>query len=69
MGRARKRQKKGFERTNITALKATLAPLWVLWEGVLCYISTALRGLGHQRRREMVRSDKFAEPFGNAMMP
>ena len=49
--------------TNITALNFTLAPLWVLGEGVLCCISTALRGLGHQRRREMVRSDKFAEPF------
>ena len=59
--------KKCFERTNITALKATLAPLWVLWEGVLCCISTALRGLGHQRRREMVRPDKFAEQYGNAM--
>ena len=67
MKRARKRQKKCFERTNITALNFTLAPLWVLGEGVLCCISTALRGLGHQRRREMVRSDKFAEPFGNVM--
>ena len=26
-----------------------------------------LRGLGHPRRREMVRSDKFAEPFDNVM--
>ena len=59
--------KKCFERTNITTLNSTLAPLWVLGEGVLCCIATALRGLGHQRRREVVRSDKFVEPFGNAM--
>ena len=31
-----------------------------LGEGVLCCITTALRGLGHQCCREMVRSDKFA---------
>ena len=59
--------KKCFERTNITALNFTLAPLWVLGEGVLCCISNPLRGLGHQRRREMVRSDKFAEQFDNVM--
>ena len=43
----------------------TLAPHWVLGEGVLCRIATALRGLGHQCRREMVRSDKFVEQCDN----
>ena len=54
-------QKKCFERTQITVLLFTLTPLWVLGEGVLRCIATALRGLGHQCRREMVRSDKFVE--------
>ena len=52
---------------NITALSCTLTSLWVLGEGGLCCIATALRGLGHQRRREMVRSDKFVGPFANVM--
>ena len=64
MKHARKRQN-GFETTNITALNFTLALLWVLREGVLCCIATALRGLGHQCRREMVRSDKFVEQYDN----
>jgi len=52
--------KRGWTRhTLITALIFTLAPLWVLGEGVLCCIATTLRGLGHQCCREMVRSDKF----------
>jgi hypothetical protein len=59
--------KKCFERTNITTLNSTLAPLWVQGEEVLCCIATALRGLGHQRRRKVVRSDKFVEPFDNVM--
>ena len=63
----RVKRKKCFERTYITVLLFTLTPLWVLGEGVLCCIATALRGLGHQRRREMVRSDKFVEPFVNVM--
>ena len=66
MKHARKRQK-CFERTNITAPNFALARLWVLGKGVLCCISTALRGLGHQRRREMVRSDKFYEQYDNIM--
>ena len=66
---ARVKSKNSCERTNITALNFTLAPLWVLGEGGLCCIATALRGLGHQRRREMMRSDKFVEPFGNVMKP
>ena len=33
--------------------------------GVLRCIATALRGLGHQSRREMVRSDKFVEQYDN----
>ena len=37
----------------------------MLGEGVLRCIATALRGLGHQSRREMVRSDKFAEQFSS----
>ena len=45
----------------------TLAPLWELGEGALCCIATALRGLGHQRRREMERSNKFVEQFDNVM--
>ena len=59
--------KKCFERTNITTLNSTLAPLWVQGGEVLCCIATALRGLGHQRRRKVVRSDKFVEPFDNVM--
>ena len=59
--------KRCSERTNITTLNSTLAPLWVQGEEVLCYIATALRGLGHQRRRKVVRSDKLVEPFGNVM--
>ena len=56
--------KKCSKRTNITPLNFTLAPLWVLGEGVLCCIATALRD---QSRREVVRSDKFVEQqFGNA---
>ena len=35
----------------------------MLGEGVLCFIATALRGLGHQSRREVVRSDKFVEQY------
>ena len=67
MRHARKK-KKGFERTQITALLFALTPLWVLGEGVLRCIATAsLRGLGYQCRREMVRSDKFVEYFGNVM--
>ena len=62
--RGGKRQN-NFESTLITALTFTLAPPWVLGEGVLCCIATALRGLGHQRRREMVRSDKFVEQYDN----
>ena len=31
------------------------------------YALPALRGLGHQRRRKVVRSDKFVEPFDNVM--
>ena len=31
----------------------------MLGEGVLCCIATALRGVGHQCCREMMRSDKF----------
>ena len=63
------RAEKAFfsERTNITTLNSTLAPLCVQGEEVLCCIATALRGLGHQRRRKVVRSDKFVEPFGNVM--
>ena len=64
---ARKKTKSGFERTHITVLLFTLTPLWVLGEGGLCCIATALRRLGHQRRREMVRSDKFVGPFTNVM--
>ena len=41
--------------------RAFLAFLAGAGEGVLCCIATALRGLGHQCRREMVRSDKFVE--------
>jgi hypothetical protein len=36
---------------------------------ILCCIATALRGLGHQCRREMVRSDKFVEQYGNIIKP
>ena len=43
----------------------TLTPLWVLGEGVLRCIATALRGLGHQSRREVVKSDKFVEQYDN----
>ena len=42
----------------------------MLGEGVLRCIATALRGLDHQSRREVVRSrisDKFAEQYGNIM--
>ena len=35
----------------------------MLGEGVLRCIATALRGLGHQSRREVVRSDKFVEQY------
>ena len=51
-------------------LLLTLNPLWVSGEGVLRCIATALRGLGHQFRREMVRSsDKFVEQqYGNIIM-
>ena len=68
MKHARQSQKK-IESTLNTALIFTLAPFWVLGEGVLCCIATALRGLGHQCRREMVRSDKFAEQYGNIIKP
>ena len=64
--RGGKRQN-NFESTLITALTFTLAPPWVLGEGVLCCIATALRGLGHQRRREMDRPNKFVEQFDNVM--
>ena len=51
------------------ALLFTLTPLWVLGEGGLRCIATALRELGHQCRREMVhemvRSDKFVEQYDN----
>ena len=60
MKHARKK-KKSFESTQITALLFALTPLWVLGEGVLRCVATALRGLGHQSRREVVRSDKFVE--------
>jgi hypothetical protein len=66
--RASKPTKK-IESTLNTALIFTLAPLWVLGEGVLCCIATALRGLGHQCRREMVRSDKFVEQYDNIIKP
>ena len=46
------------------ALLFALTPLWVLGEGVLRCVATALRGLGHQSRREVVRSDKFVEQYG-----
>ena len=59
------KKQKSFESKLITALIFTLAPLWVLREGVLCCIATALRGMGHQCRREMVRPDKFVEQYGN----
>ena len=65
MKHARKSQKKSFESTLNTALFFTLAPLWVLGEGVLRCIATALRGLAHQSRREVVRSDKFVEQYDN----
>ena len=54
-----------------TALIFTLAPLWVLGEGVLCCIATALRGLGVTSAvaREMVRSDKFVEQYANIIKP
>ena len=42
-----------FATTHITPLNFTLAPLWVLGKGFLCLVDTALRGLGHQCRREM----------------
>ena len=64
MKHARQSQKK-VESTLNTALIFTLAPLWVLGEGVLRCIATTLRGLGHQSRREMVRSDKFVEQYDN----
>ena len=67
MAHARKSQKNCFATTHITPLNFTLAPLWVLGEGVLCCIATALRGLGRQRRREMERSNKFVEQFDNVM--
>ncbi len=60
-----RKKKKSFERTQITALLFALTPRWVLGEGVLRCIATALRGLGHQSRREVVvRSDKFVEQYG-----
>ena len=64
MKHARKRQKL-FRKNQYHSPNFTLALLWVLGEGVLCCIATALRGLGHQFRREMVRSDKFVEQYGN----
>ena len=47
----------------------TSPTLGVGGEGVLCCIATALRGLGHQCRREMVRSDKFVEQYDNIIKP
>ena len=59
------RKKKGGVRSNINYGPNfyTSPNLGVGGGGVLCCIVTALRGLGHQCRREMVRSDKFAEPY------
>ena len=55
-------QHHGFEEKNINYYGPNLhtSPTLGVGEGVLCCIATALRGLGHQCRREMVRSDKFA---------
>ena len=66
MKHARQSHKK-IESTLNTALIFTLAPLWVLGEEVLCCIATALRCLGHQWRREMVRSDKFVEQYSTTI--
>ena len=62
-----KRSPCNLKPSNITTLNSTLAPLWVQGEEALCCIATALRGLGHQPRRKVVRSDKFVEPFDNVM--
>ena len=59
------KRQNNFESTFITALTFTLAPPWVLGEGVLCCIATAFRGMGHQCRREMLMSDKFVEQYDN----
>ena len=61
------KNKKSFESTLITAIIFTLAPLWVLGEGVLCCIATAFRGMGHQCRREMLMSYKFVEQYDNVI--
>ena len=61
MKHARKKEKKKekFRKNTNYGPDSYTGPTLGVGGGALCCIATALRGLGHQFCREMVRSDKF----------
>ena len=65
MKHARKKKKRFRKNVNYGVTFCT-NPAVGVGGGVLRCIATALRGLGHQSRREVVRSDdKFVEQYDN----